>query len=246
MRTVSELAELAGVTVRTLHHYDQIGLLTPSGRSEAGYRLYDRDDLRRLQQILFWRALGFTLAEIQPILDDPDYDRVEVLSSQRALLMEQQQDIRAMIKAVDDAIAEAQGGPVVDDAAMFDAFNTEEYAREAEDRWGDTDAWAQAQQRVGQMSRDDKRAVAREGVDLARRLAEAFTAGVAADSAQAMDMAEEARLAIDRNFYDCPREMHVELGEMYVADPRFTQYYDQHAAGLAVWFRDAIEANAAR
>lgn len=246
MRTVSELAELAGVTVRTLHHYDEVGLLRPSARSDAGYRLYDRADLQRLQQILFWRSLGFSLAEIQTALDDPDYDRVEALRDQRALLADQLTGVTQMIKAVDDAIAEAEGGPEVDDLQMFETFNSGEHRREAEERWGDTDAWAQSQARVGAMTDDDKRRLVADGVAFARRLAEAFTGGVPADSPQAMDLAEEARLAIHELFYDCSHEMHVNLGEMYVADPRFTAYYDQHAEGLAVWFRDAIVANAAR
>ena len=88
--------------------------------------------------------------------------------------------------------------------------------------------------------------MAAEAVAFARRLAAAFTSGVPADSEEGMDLAEEARLQIDRQFYDCSKEMHTNLGEMYVADPRFTAYYDQHAEGLAVWFRDAIVANAAR
>lgn len=245
MRTVAELAELAGVTVRTLHHYDEVGLLRPSARSDAGYRLYDRADLQRLQQILFWRSLGFSLAEIQSALDDPDYDRVEALRDQRALLAAQLTGVTQMIKAVDDAIAEAEGGPEVDDLEMFETFSSGEYRREAEERWGDTDAWAQSQARVGRMTDDDKRRLVAEGVAFAQRLAAAFTSGVAADSAQAMDLAEEARQGMSA-FYDCSHEMHVNLGEMYVADPRFTAYYDQHAEGLAAWFRDAIVANAAR
>ncbi|WP_370323684.1 MerR family transcriptional regulator [Euzebya sp.] len=246
MRTVSELAQMAGVTVRTLHHYDEIGLLRPSQRSEAGYRLYDRADLQRLQQILFWRALGFSLSEIQDVLDDPDYDRVEALTSQRAMLARQLEDVTAMVKAVDDAIAEARGGPEVDELEMFETFNSDEYRAEAEARWGDTDAWRQSQDRVGRMSDAQKRDLVREGEAFVRHLAETFQRGVAPDSVEAMDLAEEARLAIDRQFYDCSREMHVNLGEMYVADPRFTAYYDRHAPGLAVWLRDAIVANAAR
>ncbi len=245
MRTVSELAELAGVTVRTLHHYDEIGLLSPSARSAAGYRLYDRADLQRLQQIMFWRSLGFSLAEILQALDDPGYDRVEALRDQRALLAEQLTEVTQMIKAVDDAIVEAEGGPEVDDLEMFDTFSGGEYRREAQERWGETDAWAQSQARVGAMTEEDKRRLVADGVAFAKRLAESFTSGVPADSTAAMDLAEQARRDMSA-FYDCSHEMHVNLGEMYVADPRFTAYYDQHAEGLAVWFRDAIVANAAR
>ncbi|MGI9016568.1 MAG: MerR family transcriptional regulator [Euzebya sp.] len=246
MRTVSEVAELAGVTIRTLHHYDEIGLLIPSNRTPAGYRMYDREDLRRLQQILFWRALGTPLTEIQAVLDDPAYDRVQVLTRQRAVLAEQVGQASRMLKAVDAALEEAQGGKTVSESEMFEAFDNAEYAEEAEARWGETDAWRQSQERTKNLTDQDKARIAREGIEHARRLADAMTSGVAADSAQGMDLAEEARLSIDRQFYDCPKEMHVHLGQMYVDDPRFTKYYDQHAEGLAVWFRDAIVANSRR
>jgi MerR family transcriptional regulator, thiopeptide resistance regulator len=246
MRTVSEVAALAGVTVRTLHHYDAIGLLRPGHRTDAGYRLYDRADLRRLQQILLWRALGFGLAEVQALLDDPEYDRVRALLDQRALIAARLDELDAMLKAVDEAITEATGGPEVDDLEMFETFAGGEYAEEAEARWGDTDAWAQSRERVGRLTDDDKQRLVREGEAFVERLAEVYRSGVPADSDAAVALAEEARLAIHRQFYDCSREMHLALGDLYVSDPRFTRYYDRHAEGLAAWFRGAIAANADR
>lgn len=246
MRTVSELADLAGVTVRTLHHYDQIGLLTPTGRTDAGYRLYDHDDLLRLQQIMVWRELGFGLAEIRALLDDPGYDLAAALADQRAALAARVDELSLVLKRVDDALAEVRGGAPIQEETMFEGFDNAEYEAEAEERWGDTDAYHQSRERVGRMTDAEKQQIAEEGIAHARRMAEAFTAGVPADGEQAMDLAEEARLAIDQRFYDCSHEMHANLGEMYVADPRFTAYYDQHAEGLAVWFRDAILANAER
>ncbi len=151
-----------------------------------------------------------------------------------------------VVKRLDEALREVQGGTPIEEETMFEGFDNPEYAREAEERWGDTDAWRQSQDRAKSWTAEDKRRIVEEGVDHAKRMAAAFTAGVPADSVEAMDLAEEARLGIDRQFYDCSREMHLNLGEMYVADPRFTAYYDQHAEGLTVWFRDAIAANAAR
>ncbi|CAN5207025.1 MerR family transcriptional regulator [soil metagenome] len=246
MRTVKELAELAGVTVRTLHHYDEIGLLTPRERSAAGYRLYDHDDLLRLQQIMVWRELGFGLGEIRDLLDDPDYDLSRALETQRAEMLARVGDLSQMLKRIDEALVEVRGGSPVEEDTMFEGFDSSQYEEEVRERWGDTDAYRQSMQRTADLTDDDKRRIEAEGIALAKRLAEAFTAGVPADSEQAMDLAEEARLGIDRQFYDCSKEMHVNLGEMYVADPRFTAYYDQHAEGLAAWFRDAIVANAAR
>lgn len=246
MRTVSEVAELAGVTVRTLHHYDDIGLLAPSQRTAAGYRLYSREDLLRLQQIMFWRALGLPLGQIQQLLDDADYDRVDALTQQRAMLAEQLDEVSGMLKAVDEALEEAQGGTPVEEDKMFEAFDNAQYAEEVQDRWGDTDAYRQSQERAKHWTDADKQRMVREGVEHTKRMAEVMQQGVAPDSEQAMDLAEEARRGIDEQFYDCSKEMHVNLGEMYVQDPRFTHYYDQHAEGLAAWFNQAIKANAER
>ncbi|MEE8601728.1 MerR family transcriptional regulator [Euzebya tangerina] len=246
LRTVSDLARLAGVTVRTLHHYDEIGLLRPSARSEAGYRLYDREDLQRLQQILFWRALGFSLEEIASLLDDPEYNRVAALEDQRAALSARLDDLGLMLKAVDDALTEERGGPAVTDEAMFEAFDNAQYEEEVRERWGDTDAYAQSKARQASWTEEDKRRIIQQGIDHAKRMAQAKRRGVDPGSAEAMDLAEEARLGINREMYDCSKEMHVNLGEMYVADPRFTEYYDQHEPGLAEWYRDAIVANAER
>lgn len=245
-RTVSELAELAGVTVRTLHHYDEVGLLRPSARSPAGYRLYDHDDLLRLQQIMFWRELGFTLAEIADALDDPEFDRVAALRDQRAELARRHDDLGQVLKAVDETLAELEGGKPTNEEEMFVAFDHTQYEEEAKERWGDTDAYKQSRERLKGMTKADYDRLAAENEAFVAKLAATFTSGVAADSEQAMDLAEEARLAIDRQFYECSKAMHVNLGEMYVADPRFTATYDTHAQGLAVWFRDAIVANAAR
>lgn len=246
MRTVKELAELAGVTVRTLHHYDQIGLLAPRARTDAGYRLYDHDDLLRLQQIMVWRELGFGLAEVKAVLDDPAYDLAAALESQRTQLEARADELALMLKRLDEALVEVQGGTPMKEETMFDGFDNPEYAREAEERWGDTDAWRQSQERAKSWTEEDKQRIVEDGIAQAKRMAAPFTAGVPADSTQAMDMAEEARLAIDSEFYACSKEMHVNLAEMYVTDPRFTAYYDQHAPGLAVWVRDAVTANAAR
>jgi DNA-binding transcriptional MerR regulator len=145
MRTVKELADLAGITIRTLHHYDRIGLLDPSARTPAGYRLYDHDDLLRLQQILVWRALGFGLADIAAILDDPDYDLAQSLMTQRAQLAERVEELSLVVKRLDEALVEVQGGPPIAEDTMFEGFDNSEYQAEAEECWGDTDAWRQSQ-----------------------------------------------------------------------------------------------------
>ena len=146
---VKELARLAGVTVRTLHYYDEIGLLRPSARSPAGYRLYDGDDLIRLQQILIGRSLGLPLAEIQRFLDRPGFDRLAALRAQREALVEQARSTDRMIRAVDRAIASLDGSAKGDFemTQLFDGFDPAEHQPEAERRWGNSDAYRESRRR---------------------------------------------------------------------------------------------------
>ena len=129
---------------------------------------------------------------------------------------------------------------------LFGENYSEDYEREAEERWGDTEAWAQSQQRTRSYSKEDWVRVKEEVDDLNRRFVEAMRAGVPADSEQAMDVAEQHRQHISRWFYDCPPEMHAGLGRMYVEDERFTAHYEQRAPGLAQYVSTAVQANAAR
>jgi DNA-binding transcriptional MerR regulator len=137
MRTVSEVSKLTGVTVRTLHHYDEIGLLVPGERSEAGYRLYSAEDLLRLQEILLWRQLGFSLAEVKSVLDDPEHDRGSALREQRRLVAEQIERLGALAGALDAALAAHTYGTDIEEAAMFDGFDPQAYEEEARERWGE-------------------------------------------------------------------------------------------------------------
>jgi len=247
--TVGRVAELAGVTVRTLHHYDEIGLLSPGSRTSVGYRRYSEEDLERLQQILFYRELGFALEEIATILDDPRADAAAHLRRQHRLLTKRIERLQAMVAAVEFAMEAHQVGISLTPEERFEVFgdlDPEEYAEEAEQRWGDTDAYRQSQRRAASYTKEDWKRITAEAGDVARRLAEAFTAGIAPDSARAMDLAEEHRQHITRWFYDCSYEIHRGLGEMYVADPRFTRHYESYAPGLAPFVREAIRANADR
>jgi DNA-binding transcriptional MerR regulator len=246
---VGEVAALAGVTVRTLHHYDRIGLLSPSGRTSAGYRRYSPADLDRLHQVLLYRELGFPLEEVATLLDDPSADPGEHLRRQHQLLRDRLERTSAMVAAVEKEMEARAMGISLTPEERFEVFGDwlpEEYAAEAEDKWGGTEAWAQSQQRTRAMTREDWLRVKAESDDVERRFAEALAAGVAADSAQAMDLAEEHRQQISRNFYDCGYEIHAGLGRMYVEDERFTAYYERIAPGLARYVSAAIEANAAR
>jgi MerR family transcriptional regulator, thiopeptide resistance regulator len=248
MRTVGEVARLAGVTVRTLHHYDEIGLVRASGRSPGGYRLYDQHDLERLQTVRFYRELGFGLDAIRAAVDDPGFDRGDALRQQRALLVGEHRRLRRLVDAIDAAIDAHEGDRTMTDEELFEVFGDEqrELQAEAEERWGDTDAWEQSRRRTRDYSKADWEEVKAESEAIMARIVEVYRAGQPADSIDAMDAVEAHREQISRRFYDCSHEMQVGLGEMYVQDPRFTATYEDLAPGLAVWVRDAIRANAAR
>jgi DNA-binding transcriptional MerR regulator len=247
--SVGQVATLAGVSVRTLHHYHEIGLLAPSGQTPAGYRKYSADDLERLQRVLFYRELGFALDDIVTILDDPATDAGGHLRRQRDLLTRRIRRLEAMVTAVDRAMEARHMGISLTPEERLEVFGDRDpaqYAEEAERRWGETDAYRQSQQRTSGYTKEDWLRIKADTADLQARLAAAFTSGVAPDSAAAMDLAEEHRQQISRYFYDCGYDVHRGLAEMYLTDPRFTKNYEDVAPGLAQFVHDAILANAAR
>lgn len=246
--SVGRVADLAGVTVRTLHHYGRIGLLEPEDRSGAGYRLYSDADLDRLQHILFYRELGFSLDEISSILTDSGATTGAHLRKQHRLLNQRIDRLRTMIAAVEKEMEAHTMGIQLTPEEKFEIFGqnySENYETEAQERWGETDAWKQSESRTATFSKQDWVRVKEQGDDLNRRLGAAKSAGVAPDSVEAMDLAEEHHGSIEV-FYDCPYAMHRGLGDMYLADQRFTRTYEDVTPGLAQWLRDAIHANADR
>ena len=246
--TVGEVAGLAGVTVRTLHHYDRIGLLSPSGRTASGYRQYSAADLDRLHAVLLYRDLGFSLEDVAALLAD-DADPAAHLRRQHALLRARLERTQQMVAAVEKEMEAREMGIPLTPEERFEVFgehDPEQYEAEVQERWGETDAYAQSKRRTGAYSKQDWLRIKAEGEDVEARFAAALAAGVAADSAQAMDIAEEHRQQISRNFYDCPPQMHAGLGRMYVEDERFTAHYEKRAAGLAQYVSDAVQANAVR
>jgi MerR family transcriptional regulator, thiopeptide resistance regulator len=245
--TVGRVAELSGVTIRTLHHYDEIGLLSPGGRSAAGYRLYEDSDLERLRRIMFYRELGFTLDEISTIIDDPDTDAAGHLRRQRGLLVERIERLNAMVDAINYEM-EARTMDIrltpEERFEVFGEFRSEDHAEEAERRWGETEAFKESNRRVSRYKKEDWQQLKSEEEEIRARLAAAFEAGLAPDSEEAMAAAESHRQHISRWFYECTYEIHRGLTEMYVSDERFRSNYDTQTPGLAKFIRDAAHANA--
>ena len=247
--TVGQVAEQLGVTVRTLHHYDEIGLLVPSERTAAGYRLYDGKDITRLQQVVVYRRLGFALEEIALLLDDPSADVGDHLSRQREAVMSRLDEMSDLVTAIDRALEKEMSGTKLTKQEQKELFGdnfSDDYAAEAEERWGGTDAWAQSQKRTAEYTKEDWVQIKAEGEANSNALVAAMTDGVAANSVQAMDLAEDARNQITTWFYDCSYEIHRGLAQMYLADPRFTKTYEDTAPGLAQYVHDAIIANCVR
>ena len=243
---VGDLARISHVSVRTLHHYDSIGLLTPSARSAAGYRLYSGADLRRLRQILFYRELGFALEEIADILADPAAGTDDHLRRQHRLLRERQARDAALLGAIEREMEARKMGISLTPEEQFEIFGTDklaEYTEEAKQRWGDTDAWKQSARRTAAYTKEDWITIKSEADANITGFAEAMRAGEPATGTVAMDLAEAHRQHLARWFYDCNYQMHRGLAELYVSDPRYTAEYDKIEPGFSGYVPDAIHAN---
>lgn len=246
-RTVGQVAEEFGVTVRTLHHYDDIGLVVPSERSLAGYRLYTDADVQRLSQVVLYRRIGLPLEQIREVLDGGDI--VEHLRRQQAAVLARIDEMTDLVTTIETMLEAAMNDRPATEAELKEIFGdgfSEEYQQEAEERWGDTQAWAQSQTRAAAYTTADWTRIKADMDATTAAFVAAMAAGEPATSKAAMDAAEAARMHIHTWFYDCSAQFHRCLGDMYVADPRFARTYDDIRPGLAQYVRDAIHANADR
>lgn len=244
-RSVGEVAELTGVTVRTLHHYDEIGLLEPSERTAAGYRLYSDTDLIRLHSILNWREMGFALADIAGMLDDADRDLSIGLKRQRERLAERSDRLFEMITALDAAIATIDEGDTMTDKdvrRVFNGFDASLYTEEARERWGDTESHAESRRRTAEYTDDDWQRQRTETQDNIDSFVGLLESGVPATDSRAIDAAREHGAIIERWFYPLSPEAHLGLAQMYVTDSRFEAMYERAATGLARYISEAIGA----
>lgn len=238
--TVGELAKLTGITVRTLHHYDQIGLVQPSDRSDAGYRLYGDADVLRLQQVLMFRELGLPLDQIA--LAIAGRSPRELLVQHREALVAKRGRLDAMLAALDTALAIEKGHAMKDQdvKSMFDGFDPAKYEDEAKERWGHTDAYKESARRTKGYGQAEWNAIKAEAEGIYRRFAELVQEGASATDARVRGVVEAHRAHITRWFYPCSAEMQKGLAAMYVADPRFTENIDKYGAGLSQFIHDAV------
>lgn len=244
--TVGAVAALVGVSVRTLHHWDRIGLAPASGRTWSDYRLYDDDDIARIHRVLVYRELGFPLSQIGALFDDPHVDEDAHLTRQRELLVSRITHLQEMVSAVDRLKeANAVNTPLTpeDRAEIFGTDWKESWQSEAEERWGATPQWEQSQQRSASMSKEDWKQFKASTDALNADLAAAKRAGVDPASPEAAALVARHRESISV-FYDCTRSMQVLLVRMYRQDPRFAEAYDSLEPDLTDWIGAAVEADA--
>jgi DNA-binding transcriptional MerR regulator len=246
--TVGEVAALVGVSVRTLHHWDSVGVVRPRGRTPGGYRAYSSGDVGRIHRVLVYRELGFSLSSIGPLLDDPTVDEVSQLRQQRKLLADRIGRLRAMAEAVDRVLAARAAGTTLSSQEQAEIFGRgwrEDWAEEARDRWGGTEEWAQFERNASGFSEADRRRMHEGGEQLYAELAEAKRTGETPGGERANALAEQHRAMISQLF-TCTHSMQVCLGQIYVSDERFATYFDEIEPGLADWMSHVIDENARR
>jgi DNA-binding transcriptional MerR regulator len=242
--TIGDVARFAGITVRTLHHYDHIGLLTPSERRGNGYRGYAGIDTSRLQQILAYRELDLGLDEIGRLLDEPS-DAVFALERARRRVGDHIGRLQRIAESLDAAIeAETKGTNMTPEEKLrvFGDFDPEEHAEEARERWGGTDAYTESERRTGAYTADDWQQLSAEADDVNQGFLRLMETGARADSAEAAALVGAHRAHITKWFYDCTPEIHAGLGTMYVADERFRTNINKAGDGLAEYWSAAIAA----
>lgn len=247
--TVGEVARASGVTVRTLHHYDDLGLLPPTGRTTSGYRLYSETDVRRLHHIRTYQAVGLSLEEIAGLLDGPEDHALSHLRRQHELVGRRIDDLHRVLRMIDSMMEALVSEVRLTPEEIFEVFGEHDpnaYSYEVEQRWGTSDAFAESLRRTRGYGASDWKALKAEAEQIESAFANLKDAGTSPDSTEAMDVAERHRLHIQSWFYDCPPQLHCDLADMYVQDPRFTAHYDDRVKGLAGYVHDAIWANAAR
>jgi len=237
--TVHQLAELANISARTLHHYDQIGLLKPF-RATNGYRHYNENDLLKLQQILFFRELNFPLTEIKEILTAKDFNMMHALQDQKKLLSLQKKRLGKLITTIETTIHKINQNIPMNDQELYNTFSDNEidqYAAEAKQRWGNTKAYQQSQVRYGKLTKAQKGELKKQSEKLLQEIASLMKLPPSAKEVQLLITKHYEGL---RNFYDPNPTIYRGLANMYIEDSRFTAHYEQYAFGLAQFMHDAM------
>lgn len=235
---INEVAKLTGVTIRTLHYYDEIGLLKPSQITEAGYRLYDENALSMLQQILFFKELDFPLNEIKEIMDNPEFDITEALQYHKELLIKKRERINKLIKLVEKTL-KGESNMSFKEFDMTEIENAKnKYAKEVKERWGKTDAYIESEKKTSGYNKDQWQEVNEESNALLKAFADNIDK--TPDSKEVQELVKEWQKFITVRFYKCTNEILQGLGQMYIGDERFKKNIDKNGVGTAEFMSEAI------
>ena len=239
--SVKQVADFSGITVRTLHHYDKIGLLKPARRSEKKYRYYDEASLLRLQQILFYRELDFSLEQTRAILDDPEFDFVQDLQTHRESLVQKHKQMYQLIQTVDRTLEKIEGDRtmVLKDKDLYKGFDQEKIDRwnkEVDEKY-DPEKVAESRRNMGKMSKDQFNNIQQEGDLVTLAISKLMNKEASAPEVQALIKDHHAWI---ENFYTCPAELYKGLGQLYVENPEFTAFYEKVNPGLAAFMCEAM------
>lgn len=233
---IKEFAKFTGVSVRTLHYYDEIGLLVPAYVDKyTGYRYYNQQSLLRMQEILFYRELDFSLKTIREILTSPNYDRQKALTEQKNLLTLKKERLERLIYSIDNAM---KGENIM---TAFDNSEFEKYKAEAKEKWGKTDAYKEHTEKTKEYSKEKWNQLSQEMNDIFVEFAVCMQSNQEPNSPQAQALVKRLQDHITENYYLCTNEILAGLGQMYVADERFKNNIDKHANGTAEFACKAIE-----
>lgn len=245
--SVHELAKISGVSVRTLHYYEEVGLLCPKRNNKNQYRTYSENDLLILQQILFYKVLDFSLEEIKKIMNSKDFEIVSALRSHKKMILDKKKRIDGLVKTIDDTILKITKNKKMKDEDLFDSLiekqlekHEKEYAKEAKAKWGSTEAYKQSTQIVAKMSKDDMKKIMKEQIDISNEMASCLREGVGLTSSKVQCLVERHYNWL-KNFYEPNAQMYVGLANIYVDDPRFAKNYNDIGPGLAKYFSEAMK-----
>ena len=241
--TVSQLAKQAGVTPRTLRYYDKVGLLHPSHIGENGYRYYESSDLIRLQHILFYRELDFSIKDIRRILNDPQFDSRRALQEQKRILEARGRRIKMLIKTINNTIHSMNTKQTISDEDLYEGFSKEEIEeikREAKERWGHSSEYMQSMQRTKAFAKEDWKKIKEETERNMTALAKLMDDGEEADSSSVQAEIKKHFEGINQ-FYDCSKEVYLGLANMYVSDERFKAHYEAYRPGLAEFLSNGMK-----
>jgi len=238
--TIHTLAQMAGITVRTLHHYDEIGLLKPASIKQNGYRQYEEKELLRLQQIMFFRELEFPLLDIKKILASAKFDMQKALRDHRRLIELKKKRMDELLKTIDNTIKKINKEKNMDDKDLYTGFSKEQaeaYSKEAKERWGNTEAYKQSAGKYEKLTSDQKKQMKEAGERLMMEIVAAMPTGPKSPETQALIAKHYDAL---RFFYEPNLELYRNLGTMYVDDKRFAAYYERFDPKLPEFMRDAM------